>query len=412
MTTVKEASQRIVKRFSDKKIDLDLKEINAKVGKLVNEFGLSLQEAERTILSAEARNQGIQLYSGQHHGDMVQDIGTLEPDAWVTVEGQVISVAKPDTKSIIAAGVIADRTGAIKFTAWARKKEGSTMLPEMHKGKFYRISKARSALYNGAVVLNLQSNAEVQEIEDEGNLKSDITPIGDVKLGIHTVRGKVIRLFQNTSDKIHQSGVIGDETGTIKFTAWKSDNHKVKLEEGKCYLFKFTGCSEYKGTSQLVITPDIEEIDEDIKVKTSQVTVTGNLVQIRPGSGLIKRCPVKGCTRALSRQNFCAEHEIQDTFTYDMRIKGVIDDGIKARSIIIPCSVTEKMTGMSLDEAIQMAETRPLGYDEVMNKIVSKVFGRYYALIGSEYPDRIYVTDAIPVEMDPAVLEELKAQVV
>ena len=62
---------------------------------------------------------------------------------------------------------------------------------------------------------------------------------------------------------------------------------------------------------------------------TEGEAVTGVIVHLAPGSGLIKRCPVEGCNRVLSRQNYCPVHEIQKDFRYDLRIKGVLDDGIR-----------------------------------------------------------------------------------
>jgi len=41
-----------------------------------------------------------------------------------------------------------------------------------------------------------------------------------------SLRVKVIQLWDSTSDKIIQSGLIGDETGMIKFTIWRTDKSK------------------------------------------------------------------------------------------------------------------------------------------------------------------------------------------
>jgi replication factor A1 len=46
---------------------------------------------------------------------------------------------------------------------------------------------------------------------------------------------KVIQLRNSTSDKITQTGLIGDETGVIKFTIWRT-SVALPLEEGKTFL--------------------------------------------------------------------------------------------------------------------------------------------------------------------------------
>ncbi len=52
-----------------------------------------------------------------------------------------------------------------------------------------------------------------------------------------SLRVKVIQLWDSTSDKITQSGLIGDETGVIKFTIWRTSG-ALPLEEGKSYEIK------------------------------------------------------------------------------------------------------------------------------------------------------------------------------
>ena len=56
----------------------------------------------------------------------------------------------------------------------------------------------------------------------------------------------------------------------------------------------------------------IMQEETDIPVSGGDVSVRGAIVHIAPGSGIIKRCPVEGCNRALSRQNYC--REIQTEF--------------------------------------------------------------------------------------------------
>ena len=72
------------------------------------------------------------------------------------------------------------------------------------------------------------------------------------------------------------------------------------------------------------------------------------MVHLSPGSGLIKRCPVEGCGRVLSRQNYCPVHEIQPNYVYDLRIKGWLDDGQKTYDTIISREGVEDFTGLVL----------------------------------------------------------------
>lgn len=405
--TTKDATDRIVQQFAGKGVTLDAKKIEADITRFVKEFGMSLQEAERTVSSREARERNISFFEGQHKGSGVTDIASVKDKDWVTIEGVVTSLSKPGHKSVHQQGVISDRSGDIRFVVWARKK-GTPPVPEMRIGTWYRVSSAVIDTYKDAPSMKIHSGTDVVEIPSHGDLKTKITAIKDLKPGIVNVKAKVQRFFENKSDKIHQVGVVGDETGTAKFTIWKSDNPTVKLQEGKSYLFTNAQCVDYKGNMNLVPSVDIEELTEDIKVKSSSATFRGNIVQIRPGSGLIKRCPVTGCGRTLSRQNYCSVHEIQKDFTYDLRIKAVLDDGEKARNIHIPAKIVEEAIEMPLKDAITASERNPLD-DPVLIKIRQKFLFRYFDVEGIEFPDRLVITRITPVKPDiPSVKALLK----
>ena len=135
--------------------------------------------------------------------------------------------------------------------------------------------------------------------------------------------------------------------------------------------------------------------------------VRGVIVHLAPGSGLIKRCPVPGCNRVLSRQNYCPVHEIQKDFRYDLRIKGVLDDGLRTRNLLVQKDIVESLSGMKLEEAVALAESSPLGMDEVFYWIRDAILGRYFQVRGSEMDGRILVKECQRIHFDPADLAAL-----
>jgi len=128
-----------------------------------------------------------------------------------------------------------------------------------------------------------------------------------------------------------------------------------------------------------------------LPVSGGESIVKGSIVHIAPGSGIIKRCPVEGCNRALSRQNYCPIHEIQPKFVYDLRIKGWLDDGEKTHNILLQRDAVESLTGISLDAAREIAENNPLGMDEVFIRMRDAVLGRYITCHGREIDGRVLV---------------------
>ncbi|MDD1654984.1 MAG: nucleotide-binding protein, partial [Methanomicrobiales archaeon] len=107
------------------------------------------------------------------------------------------------------------------------------------------------------------------------------------------------------------------------------------------------------------------------------------------------------------RQNYCPVHEIQKEFRYDLRIKGVLDDGTMTKNVLIQRELVEVMAGITLADAQQLAESNPLGMDEVFLRIRDAVQGRYYAMTGNEFDGRILVRQASRIAFDPMELAGL-----
>lgn len=205
------------------------------------------------------------------------------------------------------------------------------------------------------------------------------------------VTGKVVELWEPRSDAIDQVGLFGDETGTVKFTKWaKSD--LSRLEEGHVYRLQNVVTDEYQGQFSIKLnrTTTIEELDEDIEVGSTDVTVTGALVDIQSGSGLIKRCPEADCTRVLQNGR-CAEHgEVEGEF--DLRIKGIIDDGTMVQEVLFDREGTEEIAGITLEEAKEMAMDA-LDTTVVADEIRDRTLGRYYEISGPRF-NRYILADA------------------
>ena len=179
-----------------------------------------------------------------------------------------------------------------------------------------------------------------------------------------------------------QSGLLGDETGTVKFVIWKEEG-KERLTPGSVYNIYYALVDEFNGRHSLNMnTANIVAEEGDIAVSSGTATFQGALVHIAPGSGIIKRCTVEGCNRVLSRQNYCPVHEMQPKFNYDLRIKGWLDDGTRTEEVLVQRDVVESLTGMTLEASKELAENNPLGMDEVFLRMREKILGRYLTVRG------------------------------
>ncbi len=215
-----------------------------------------------------------------------------------------------------------------------------------------------------------------------------------------TLRAKVVQLWEANQESISQVGLLGDETGTIKFTKWAKASALPTVEEGKSYIFKNVTTSEWQGQFSVKInkTSDIIQINEDIEVGSTPTEFSGAIVDIQSGSGLIKRCPE--CNRALVK-GACGEHGKVEGI-YDLRVKAVVDDGEKVQDILLNREITEALTGITLEKAKEMA-TEALDQAVVLDMIKQKIVGRYFVVTGAKL-DRFILVETIQLDVKP--LEE------
>jgi replication factor A1 len=191
---------------------------------------------------------------------------------------------------------------------------------------------------------------------------------------------RVVDLWEPRSDSIAQVGLVGDESGRIKFVSF-STSELPELEEGTSYRLENVVTDEYQGDYSVKLnrTTTITELDESVEVGDDTTTIEGALVDVQSGSGLIKRCPEEGCTRVLQNGR-CSEHgEVEGEF--DLRIKAVIDDGHEVHDVIFNREATEELTGVELEAAKQQAMDA-LDTTVVADGIRDDIVGRYYRVTG------------------------------
>jgi len=398
-----EVTERISRKLEANGAQPDRQKIESRLRRLVEEFGVNAAEAERTVTADIAREYHLTGVGATGNTPTeLRPVREIVPGDWVTIEGKIVALPPPISPSIAQTGIIADSSGAIRFVAWTRANA-----PAMEYGHWYRIESAVVDEYKGAPNLKIHSGTTISRMEEDAPLLPSITPIAELKPGVGSVRAKVIQDWEVTHERMLQTGLLGDESGTIKFVIWKEEG-KDKLDLDAVYNIFYATVDEYNGRLSLALNTAMYITDEgDIEVGRQETEIRGALVHIAPGSGLIKRCPVEGCNRTLSRQNYCPVHEIQPDFRYDLRLKAVLDDGEHAKNVLMQREIVEKLAGITLEEAVGIAETNPLGMDEIFYRIRNAVLGRYYTCSGSEFGGRLLVSSCSTITFEPAELAAL-----
>lgn len=404
--SIKEISERISGKFAEKGIEINIASVEAQLDRLINEFCVNPVEAERAVLSDLGREYQVDMLSpaGSGTGDAVKGIDQVIAGEWVSIEGRVVSVEDVRSDAVAQSGTIADETGAIRYVIWS--KAGKDSLKE---GKWYRISHGVADEFRGAISLKIHSGTEVEEIEGRILPMPVPVPVAELKPGIATIRVKLVQEWEPRHERILQTGILGDESGTVKFTIWKDGSpDQESLKPDTVYEIYYAPVDEYQGRCSVTLRDGMfMEVEGSIELGARKQTFSGALIQISPGSGLIRRCPVEGCKRMLSRQNYCPVHEHQGNFIYDLRLKAVLDNGRNALNIIVRKDALEKVSGMTLDEAVSIAESSPIGLEEILEKISKAILGRYMICTGSEFDNRLIVDECVPVSFDSTRLASL-----
>jgi len=392
---MQELINQILDRLRQQGVEVASEDVEKRLKLLVETFSVPENEATRSVVNYFLKENGIMpttTFARETESAKVAEI--TSSNKWMDLEVKVLELWDPTSSAISQTGLVGDETGAIKFVKWTKSD-----LPDMEVGRSYLLKNVVSDEFQGRFSVKLNRTSEISELEKEiesvevGSTASvqemDVGDINEPERWID-LKAKVVQLWDPTSDAISQTGLIGDETGVIKFVKW-TKSELPDMEEGKSYQLKnvVTDVFEDRFSVKLNRTSQIITLEEDIEVSPQTADFIGAIVDIQKGSGLIKRCPV--CRRMLAK-GVCGEHGKQEG-TYDLRIKAVLDDGINVQEVLINRETTERLIGISMDDAKAMA-MEALDHEVVRAMIEEKLFGRYYLVSGPSI-DRYILAESI-----------------
>ena len=413
-------------------LGVDKAEVKSDLENLV-EYSVPVDEAKQSI----RRKYGSDADDGAMPS--TKDVDAVEvSDGNVTVTVRVITVGcrtiqYQGDEQVIREGILADETGTISYTAW--QDFG------FEPGDSVTIGNAGVREWDGQPELNIGQSSTVAVETDSVSVAEHDLPCS---IGGHTSllelrpgnRGRVVdvevveieeRVINGRDGQttIH-SGVIADESGRLPFTDWEA---RSTLSSGETFRFDDVYIREFRGAPQVNLSTftTVEPLSKSIAInKDAQrveigeavdsggvfdVEVTGTVLEVREGSGLIERCPE--CNRALQGGQ-CREHgtvEGED----DMRVKAIVDDGTGAVTAILDRELTESVYGGSMDEAMTVARDA-MDKSVIAEEIRSRIVGREYRIRGNlsvdEYGANLEATEFERTDDDPAtraqsVLEEV-----
>ena len=416
---------------------IDREQIIAELDKYINEFHLNAEVAKRGIIRKYGGETSF--VTGNSLVKKISELTGSEQNVDITAKVVFVDEKEITAKGIpkkIISGIIGDETATASFTVW---EPGSIVLA---KGSVYVFRNCYCRTWNDKVQINVGNRGRIEPAdgvkidlpERQITAESSEIKIGNIKdgLGSITVTGKVVsveakQITARGELKTVFSGMIADDTGKIQFSAWSD----FGIKEGESLCIKNAYIRSWKGIPQLNLgdrceVSRVDAISDVVDTSSSKktvdeisrigggldITLEGMVVDVRQGSGLIRRCPQ--CKRSMLN-GACTMHGMVEG-VLDLRLKVVVDDGTGAIGAIINRADTEKLTGVTLQAAQGLASVQ--GEDVVNREITSKSLLKRLRITGNvmsdDYGPSMIVQSASKIDIDLEVeanklLEEVEA---
>ena len=374
-----------IKRALDKEIDES--NLIAELKKLL-EYRVPLGEAKRSL---------IKKYGGSESKvRKLKDIVIGERNVEIT--GLILEINKKNinvknVEKIVFSGIIFDETAARGFTAWNDF--------ELNAGDVIKVSQAYVRNWQERPEINFGSRSKITKLASKIEMaqESESRKLGELmggEVSVHTMF-TILNIEPheiNTKDgsKKILSGIAADENTRLPFTSWVE---LPELEAGATLEVKNAYVRSFRGIPTLNIgeSSTVTKLDKKLEYRGNgrakigdvagkdgayDIVIEGNILSIRPGSGLISRCP--GCSRVIQR-GICRVHGKVDEIT-DMRIKAVLDDGTGALTVVLDAKLTQKVCGYTIEDAKQIAKAA-MSQKAVEEEIKKKLVGKMLAARGN-----------------------------
>ncbi len=401
-----------IKRALDKEID-DSK-IIAELKKLL-EYRVPISEAKRSL---------IKKYGGMEKGAVRKLKDIQIGDRNIEVTGQILEITKrtiniKNNEKTIFSGNMCDETAARSFTSWHDF--------DLNVGDVIKVTQAYVRNWQNRAEVNFGSRSKVTKLETKIQIQESISKkLAELRDGDVNVRTMFTILSIenreiNTKDGAKKilTGIAADESTKLPFTSWITI---PELSLGSTVEVKNAYIRAFRGIPALNINENstVTKLESKVEYKEAgrvlmgnlldkdgayDIVIEGNVLSIRPGSGLISRCP--SCSRVIQK-GICRVHGKVDE-KMDMRTKAIIDDGTGALTLVLDAELTKRLCSITIEEAQEIAK-KAMSSKAVEDEIRKKLLGKVIAARGNMSKGEFGITlvasdvwDSIEIAKEKAV---------
>ena len=335
-------------------------------------------------------------------------------------------------------GIVADPTGSRPYTAWMGEVPFA-------KGDVFRFRNAYTKEWNSQAEISFGARTTFEKLKEDALPATPAGRFGEPRTlkvkefqdGVSnvTAEARIIsvekrEVMVGEERKPVFGGMLADETGRAQFSVW----HDFSLKPGEAVRISGAYIKSWKGIPRLTFDerskverleksklPDLKELKggtaltiEEIAERggAADATVKGIIIDVKPGSGLVLRCPE--CKRVVQKGACRVHGNVKGS--PDLRIKAALDDGTGAIMAVLGKELTEKLTGKKMEDYMRLV-AELANPDAVRAEIMEKVIARPIEVTGNvtadDYGLMLIATSARLIDVDVqaearAMLEELE----
>ena len=352
----------------------------------------------------------------------------------VACERREVTRKSDGSRRPLLSGLLSDGTASVRFTWWDPPREG------IDRGAIVRAVGAEVREFRGRPEVTFTwktrvgpaSPAELPRVDGEDipfrTVHELSGPVEGFRIEVRVVRVAPRPVTVGAERRILNEGIVADGTGAIALSSWSD----FGLKSGEAVRIAGGYVRRFRQRPQLVLDeratvvriegPDLPDPAALLRSPPRSIArvedegggeaiaVEGVVVGLLPPSGLIYRCP--NCSRTV-KNGLCRVHG-QVEGQLDLRARIVLDDGTGALTINAGRAETERLGGITLEEARRRLRDRP-DASLIEEEILERLLGRRFRVRGVGTKDDFGVTltpETIePVEVDlEASAEELLAR--
>lgn len=350
----------------------------------------------------------------------------------VEVVGRIVSFDRREvtrrsdgTRRPLLSGLLSDGTATVRFTWWDPPREG------VERGTILRAvgAEVREFRDRPEVTFSWRTRvapagpADLPRIDAEEipfRTVRDLAPQSEgFRLEVRIVRVAPRPVTVGEERRVVHEGLVADRTGAIALSSWSD----FGLRAGEAVRIAGGYVRSYRGRPQLVLDDrsTVTRIDGSDLPDASQllaspprtvaaledegggeaVAVEGIVVGLLPPSGLVYRCPQ--CARSV-KSGICRVHG-QVEGRADLRARIVLDDGTGAVTVNADRTTTERLWGVTLEEARRRLRDQP-DPSLLEESILETILGRRLRVRGPATKDDFGVTiapesvESVEVDLD------------